>query len=124
MEKTFSTSGAMGYDKDDNEVLKKDLRDWNKLGAHLYPAVSINGVKFRGTVNPDNVFEAICMGFISMPQPCRKFLRKEGIRIENRQGLSTNMLIYVMVSIVVINLVLFMFYRKHLSQELNQELKI
>lgn len=71
VEDTFTSKGKLVYAEDDNEKLKEDLRDWNSFGSHLYPAVEINGVKFRGTVNPDNVFEAICESFIEMPSYCR-----------------------------------------------------
>ena len=39
-------------------------------GLHFYPAVVINGLVFRGQLNPDNVFEAVCAAFKTMPNGC------------------------------------------------------
>lgn len=120
---TFTQKGNKAYNLDDNDFLAKELSDWQSFGTHLYPAVEVNGVKFRGQVNPDNVFEDICMGFINMPRECKKFLRKEGIAIDDT-GISTKQLAMVIAGVVVLNIVLFAIYRNHLNKELNQEMKM
>ena len=58
----------------DTGYLNDTLNEWIEYGSHQFPAVQINGVKFRGQVNPDNVFEDICMGFNKTPKGCTKFL--------------------------------------------------
>ena len=76
---TFKNKGEVAYKDDENMLLTNTSKEWRELGTHLYPAVQINGVKFRGQVNPENVFEALCFGFIEMPKGCRRFMKKEGI---------------------------------------------
>lgn len=120
---TFSQKGNKAYNLDENDFLSKELNDWQSFGSHMYPAVEVNGVKFRGQINPDNVFEDICMGFINMPRECKKFLRKEGIAVDNT-GISTKQLLMVICGVVFLNLVLFIIYRNHLNKELNQEMKM
>jgi len=51
-----------GYESE-NKVLKEMKSNWSKLGTHLTPSVVVNDVIFRGQMNPDNIFEAICSGF-------------------------------------------------------------
>jgi hypothetical protein len=50
-----------------------------KLGLHIYPAVVINEERFRGQMNPDNVFEAICASFRDMPEGCKEWEYRVGI---------------------------------------------
>ena len=52
------------------------FENWNKHGTHLYPSVVINDVTFRGQMNPDNVFEAICAGFKELPYGCAEWMEK------------------------------------------------
>jgi hypothetical protein len=65
--KTFETPGDI---ESDNQVFNSSLRMRQKLGIHVYPAVVINDLIFRGQHNPDNVFEAICASFKNMPEGC------------------------------------------------------
>lgn len=63
---------SFGLTNGEKLSLKPDMQPDNLIlaentGRYLVPSVKINGEVFRGTVNPDNVFEAICMGFIQMP---------------------------------------------------------
>ena len=108
---------------DDNLMLAETQAEWREFGAHLYPAVQINGVKFKGQVNPENVFEALCFGYIEMPKGCRTFLKKEGIVLRTG-GISTTELFTIIGILLTINGIIFIFYKKHLKQELNSEMKM
>jgi len=123
VQETFVSKGKETYDKDDNTELKSSLEDWQSFGSHLYPAVSVNGIKFRGQVNPENVFEDICMGFTRMPHACRRFLKKEGIKVQDN-GINSNQLVAVLFSVIVLNAILFLNYRNHLNKELSEERKL
>ena len=65
----------------DNSVLKASADEWQKYGSHLSPSMVINKRTFRGRLNPDNVFEAICASFTHEPKQCRKWQEVEGIPI-------------------------------------------
>ena len=54
--------------ENDNELLKEDAVEWVLRGPHFIPAVVINKISYRGTLDPENVFNAICEGFKD-PQP-------------------------------------------------------
>ena len=67
--------------KDDNTVLKQSAAEWQKLGTFLYPAMVINDRTFRGRLNPENVYEAVCASFRHEPKECRAWQQQEGIPI-------------------------------------------
>jgi hypothetical protein len=48
---------------DENSMLRESTKDWEGLGAKLYPQLVINGMTFKGRLTPDNAFEAICASF-------------------------------------------------------------
>jgi hypothetical protein len=56
---------------DDNVVLRKTASEWQEYGSYLYPALTINDRTFRGRLNPENVFEAVCAAFRHEPKQCR-----------------------------------------------------
>lgn len=55
----------------DNLILAKEAMYWRSSGPHFFPAVIINNVTYRGFLNPEHVFEAICNGFQSKPAECQ-----------------------------------------------------
>lgn len=67
---SFDSRGKEEFSKDDNMYLRDMAKEWKKYGTHLYPSLVINDVTFRGQLNPDNVFEAICAGFDDVPDGC------------------------------------------------------
>jgi hypothetical protein len=50
-------------DVKDNTILSEDAIEWVLRGPHFVPAVVINNITYRGTLDPENVFQAICEGF-------------------------------------------------------------
>jgi len=47
----------------DNKLLGADAIEWVLRGPHFVPAVVINNITYRGTLDPENVFNAICQGY-------------------------------------------------------------
>lgn len=123
VKQTFNTQGKVDMDKDDNWVLQDMAKRWHQRGTHIAPAVSINEVVYRGQINPDNVFEAICSGFESMPSGCTKWLLKEGIPVKD-VGVSTQTLVIIVASVVTLNLVLALLYKQFLNKELQSDMKV
>lgn len=57
-------------DEDDNTLLQEDAIEWVLRGPHFVPAVVINNITYRGTLDPENVFQAICEGFKDPQDEC------------------------------------------------------
>jgi hypothetical protein len=57
---SFSNSD---HTKGDNTILSEEVEAWNMHGAHYIPSVIVNNVAYRGTLDPENVFNAICNGY-------------------------------------------------------------
>jgi hypothetical protein len=74
------------FSSSDNSVLRASAIEWQKFGTHLSPSIVINDRTFRGRLNPDNVFEAICAAFSHEPKACRKWQEIEGIPIPRGQS--------------------------------------
>lgn len=66
-----STFEGDDYSMNDNTVLRDSAAEWMEYGTYLYPAMVINDKTFRGRLNPENVFEAICASFKREPKECR-----------------------------------------------------
>ena len=106
-------------------------QEWNSRYSpeyRLYPSATINNDTFKGTVNPDNVFEAICATFESMPSGCQKELIAQGMegivyRRLRTGGITMNM--QALRSLVIVLLVLagvfFCWFRKRLHNQLGDE---
>jgi hypothetical protein len=80
----------------------------------------INGKTFRGRLNPDNVFEAICASFQHEPKQCKKWQEMEGIPIPRGQstGISQRTLFMLILTLIIVNVLIILAYRRYLNSEL------
>ena len=62
-----------------NIILQSMKEEKEQYGLHFYPAIVVNGLIFRGQMNPDNVFETICAAFKEMPAGCYEWESLKGI---------------------------------------------
>lgn len=125
VQKCVADSFINGYESE-NSILKSMRSNWSELGTHLNPTLVLNGVIFRGQMNPDNVFEGICSGFQDMPAGCTKWMLKEGM-IENPgalDGVSTSQLLVIIGVLVFINCILVLVYRATLNNEIKKDMKV
>lgn len=54
----------------DNSILGEELKDWKEKGPHFFPAIIINNATYRGFLQPEHVFDALCKGFKEPPAEC------------------------------------------------------
>jgi len=47
----------------DNHLLRKQRKAWNEIRLAFYPAITINNMTYRGDLESEAVFSAICAGF-------------------------------------------------------------
>ena len=90
-------------------------KKWIEYGTNTYPSITINNLSFRGQINPDNVFEAICASYKQMPFECTKWLEFEKIPYKKnmKNTVSTKELIMIVGTLVACNIAFVFFYRKN-----------
>lgn len=113
------------WQKDDNKVLKAMSESWKQYGTGYWPSIVINDKTYRGDLVPDSVLNAICAGYTSMPPFCKKFEEQlaEGHRIEP-QGITGNVLIFVVVLLVLVNILLIVLYKRCTKKELKEDMQL
>ena len=55
-------------------MIDTDIKYWAKFGSNLFPSIVINNSTFRGQLETQAVFNAICAGFSDAPKECRTVL--------------------------------------------------
>lgn len=120
---TFYQDGKISFAEDENKFFETSSFLWSQQGAHMYPALSINGMKFQGKVSPENIFEDICQNFDRMPKGCTKFLVKQGVKV-TPSGLTDGELFTLVGVLIALNLIVFFIYRRSLQTELKSEMKM
>jgi hypothetical protein len=53
----------------DNNLLKKEMAKWKQRGG-VWPMIVVNKIQFKGDLNPDRIFEALCRSFNKPPKDC------------------------------------------------------
>jgi len=104
----------------ENTILAKEAKEWKNNGPSFHPAVVINNEAYRGFLSADNVFEAICQGFKKHPSECKGVVGDS----QDYNGISTEMMILIVVGILACNLVLLILYRRYYKQEMQNDVRM
>ena len=62
-----------------NTMIDREMEYYAKYGPQLFPSVVINNQTFRGQLEVEAVFNAICAGFYNTPDFCMKYLETNDI---------------------------------------------
>lgn len=62
-----------------NSLIDQDLEYWDKYGSALFPSIVINNSTYRGQLETQAVFNAICAGFKEAPRQCKRTLETKDI---------------------------------------------
>lgn len=117
--------GSRNINRDDNKVLRIFAKMWKEYGTGYWPSVVINKRTFRGDLNPDNVYSAICAGFHTVPKACGGTADEHGALLSGeREGISGNALIAVVVILVLVNLFLIILYRRCTNKEIKEDMQL
>lgn len=120
MSSSFNTTSIKQY-KNDNVILAENAERWKEYGTLYWPSVTIDNLTFRGDLTPENIMEAICASLANKPEVCFKFYEEEGIAFQRDEVINyeyqkvspvtSEMLIFVVVILIVVNLALIYAYR-------------
>lgn len=100
-------------------ILAENAQKWKEYGTSFWPSVTIDNLTFRGDLTPENIMEAVCASLANKPEICFKFYEEEGIAFERNEVLNytkvtpvtSELLIFVVVVLVLVNLALIYAYR-------------
>lgn len=88
----------------DNVILSADATAWNLHGAHYIPSVIINYVAYRGVLDPENVFAAICNSFADAQEECIQYNDEiSTASSDNKDKVSFGVFILIILFLVVLN---------------------
>ena len=91
----------------------------DRLGIVLHPSITINNITFRGELEGEYIFKAICAGFYVSPEICKgdnidKIINEsslEDILAKGRSGIRLNHIILAITVILGLNLLVLYGYR-------------
>jgi hypothetical protein len=114
------------FQKDDNKILKEEAEKWKALGSAYWPSIVVNERTYRGDMVPDNVMTAICSAFSSEPSYCIKFREDIGQPAigTSGSGVTRNVLLFVVLFLVILNVFIILLYRRCQNRELKQNMQL
>jgi hypothetical protein len=86
----------------DNSILSLEAIAWENHGAHYIPSVIINSVAYRGILDPENVFSAICNGFKDVQDECRAYVEETDTTVDDK--VTFDWFIIVIIFLIILNI--------------------
>jgi hypothetical protein len=130
--KSFEQTSINAY-KNDNFILRENAELWKEYGTSYWPSMTIDNLTFRGDLTPPNILEAICAALADKPEVCVKFYEEEGISFSRPEVISeyqaqvspvsSELLGFVVVVLVLVNLALIYAYRQCAKKEMEQDMQ-
>jgi hypothetical protein len=108
------------YLENDNSLLDADRKKKNDFDVWLIPSLYVNNRTFWGSWKGENIFEAICAAYKKKPQVCYD---EAGFIKEGSGGLSTGMVVLIVLVVLVINLGIFFVCRKFIKEKINRKIE-
>lgn len=93
------------HGKGDNTILSSESLAWESHGAHYIPSVIINSVAYRGILDPENVFAAICNGFKDAQDECKAYVDPI-ISTKDKDKVTFDWFILVIIFLIILNVAL------------------
>ena len=109
-------------DLNDNALLAEDSIEWVLRGPHFVPAVVINKITYRGTLDPENVFLAICEGFKDSQEECKTHLQIE--EIQTVSGKRILYLLAALIFIIMFNIIILLLCRRCSTRDMRNTVDI
>lgn len=129
---SFETTSNQQY-LNENFILKENAKMWQEYGTLYWPSVTIDKLTFRGDLTPENILEAVCASLANKPEVCFKFYEEEGIAFTRPEVLNsfntkvspvtTELLVFVVIVLVLVNLGLIYAYRQCAKKEMEQDMQ-
>ena len=123
---THSTFGAETFTyMSGNNIMHNNAQHWQEYGTLYWPSVTINKSTFRGDITPENILEALCAGLQHKAPTCIEFYKEENIPFEVpfiENNVTAELLVFVVVLLVAVNIGLIIAYRKCAKKELEADI--
>lgn len=109
-----------------NTLLDKEIAYEEKYGTSLFPAVVINNQTFRGQLEREAVFNAICSGFKDYPHYCKRYLKHDlntpELIFMEEQGHSKGTVALICSLIMLVVLIILCLYRRYAKRQMKEQM--
>lgn len=102
-----------------NTILEEDYLIRKKWKVRVFPTIMVNNKTIKGSWNSDNLFEAICAGYLEKPEICYdKGYFSKSTNGKNNISLSTVFLILIIV--IILNTLLYYICKRYIIKRINE----
>jgi len=107
---------------ENNGLIERDFAMFQEKKIYKTPEITLNGVKYRGSLLGKYVFSAICTGFIDDDEICNTPKPEELNARNSDGGLSIGALFLIIIIIVLAMLVVLICYKRIVNKSLEASL--
>ena len=109
-----------------NSLIDKEVEYEEKYGTSLFPAVVINNQTFRGQLEREAVFNAICSGFETIPDYCKRYiqynLNNPDLLFMEEEGHSKGTVALICSLIMFVVLIILCLYRRYAKRQMKEQM--
>jgi len=114
-----------------SKLITSDRDIMLELGIVTQPAISVNNQTYRGELNGFDIFKGVCNGFEMQPSYCNgdkvwtllSYDDDEITLLESQVAPKYRVIAAILIAILI-NVALFMLYRRHQRKKMNEELQV
>lgn len=112
-------------DLDENTLFKYERDRWQDYGVAFYPSLMINNQTYRGDLEAQPVFQALCAGFVEPQEECRWDYGQDDEESEDtdEDGIGTGSLLLILSLCFAMMAVVLIVYRMWLKKEMKNDMR-
>jgi len=102
-----------------NFLLDADNESRKSYMLSFIPSILVNNRTFWGSWRADNIFEAICAGYLSKPEVCYSLPEFA----QAKSSLSTLSIVFIIILVIIINVILFIVCRNYIRRRIVEKIE-
>lgn len=112
----------IAIDLNNNTILEDESRVKKLWKIKVLPTLMVNNKTIQGSWNVDNLFEAICAGYLTKPQVCYDkgyFVRSE----YNSTGISFSAIFWIILIVIILNVLIYIVCKRYILKKINDRIE-
>jgi hypothetical protein len=104
----------------ENKLLEQDNEVKSKWKVKLFPTVMVNNKTINGAWTAENLFEAICAGFINKPSPCNMFFTPGSQQENQSEDFSAGTILFLVILIILLNIAIIYVCKRYIIKKIHE----
>lgn len=106
--------------RNENKLLEQDSEVKSQWKVKLFPTIMVNNKTINGAWTAENLFEAICAGFINKPSSCKMYFTPSTQEESRTEDFSAGVIVFLIILIILLNITIIYVCKRYIIKKIHE----